>query len=130
MLKKCKRHRKKKGENISGENSQIMNKAAISGGAPGASNQHVLPNKRIIGEEPIITGGPRVEIVNGKIVVKESSLVVNQDSTFADGDYEEVVEGTHATATYSSFTKRRPAKQWGIEETRLFYQVGAEYRFS
>jgi hypothetical protein len=51
------------------------------------------------------------------------SQVVSQDSNFADGEYEEVVEGNHATATYSSFLKSRHSFSWGIEETRLFYQV-------
>ena len=49
--------------------------------------------------------------------------MVSQESNFADGEYEEVVEGNHATATYSSFLKTRHAFSWGIEETRLFYQV-------
>jgi hypothetical protein len=49
--------------------------------------------------------------------------MVAQDLNNADGDYEEVVEGNHATATYSSFLKTRHAFSWGIEETRMFYQV-------
>jgi hypothetical protein len=74
-------------------------------------------------------GGPRVEVINGKIVVMESSLEISQESGLLDGDYEEVVEGTHATAKYSSFTRRRYSQPWGIEETRRFYQVGREYGY-
>ena len=51
------------------------------------------------------------------------SQLLSQDSNVLDGEYEEVVEGNHATATYSSFLKRRHSQAWGIEETRLFYQV-------
>ena len=75
--------------------------------------------------------GPQLELVNGKMVVKESSLLLNQDTNVADGEYEEVVEGNHATATYSSFLKRRHSLAWGIEETRMFYhclqQCGTEF---
>ena len=73
--------------------------------------------------------GPQVEFINGKIMLRESSLVV-QDST-AEGEYEEVVEGIHATATYFSFLKRRSGFKWGFEETWLFYkalrQCGTEF---
>jgi len=74
--------------------------------------------------------GPQVEIINGKIVIRESSLVVNNDPT-GDEEYEEVTEGIHATATYSSFLKRRKSIVWGFEETRIFYnclrQCGTEF---
>jgi transcription factor TFIIIB component B'' len=68
-------------------------------------------------------GGPQVEIVNGKIVLKESSLVLNSNTNAAFDEYEEVTEGIHPTATYSSFVKRRHSPAWGVEETRLFYQA-------
>ena len=48
--------------------------------------------------------------------------VVNQGSA-APVDYEEVEEGIHPTATYSSFSKRIYSSPWGIEETRRFYEV-------
>mmetsp|Transcript_5668 Transcript_5668/g.12473 ORF Transcript_5668/g.12473 Transcript_5668/m.12473 type:complete len:236 (+) Transcript_5668:156-863(+) len=76
--------------------------------------------------------GPRVEIINGQIVIKESSLMIaNQDSMIAEGEYEEVEEGVHAGSRYSSFLNKRKSKSWGIEETRLFYkalqQCGTEF---
>lgn len=74
--------------------------------------------------------GLRVEMIDGKIVIKESSLIVN-DATINETEYEEVEEGALITSRYSSFANRRPAKLWGIEETRLFYnalrQCGLEF---
>lgn len=64
-----------------------------------------------------------VEIVNGKIVVKQSSLVLNPTNPLMYDDYEEVVEDNYPTATYSSFLKRQPSPAWNVEETRLFYQA-------
>jgi hypothetical protein len=75
------------------------------------------------GEKKEVDMGPRVEIINGKIVVRESSLMVDEDDNNGDYDYEEVEEGNHATATYSSFLKTRHSFSWGIEETRQFYLV-------
>lgn len=75
---------------------------------------------------------PMVEIVDGKIVIKQSSLVANptQNGAIYD-DYEEVIEDNFPTATYASFVKRRPSPVWGQEETRLFYhalrQCGTEF---
>lgn len=81
--------------------------------------------------DPNASTGPRVEIINGKIVIKESSLVLNNVATAVEDDYEEVVESVHATATYSSFLKRRPSSSWGVEETRQFYaalrQTGLQF---
>lgn len=68
--------------------------------------------------------GPRVEIVDGKIVIKESSLMVGTiDSNAAENEYEEIEEGIHASSYYSSFTNRRKSATWGIEETKQFYKV-------
>ena len=67
--------------------------------------------------------GPSVEIVNGQIVIKESSLVAGSRSGTNYDDYEEVEEENYGTARYSSFTKRRPSPTWGIEETKLFYSA-------
>ena len=47
------------------------------------------------------SGGPQVELIKGNIVLKESSLTVIPESSI--DDYEEVVEGLHPTAKYSSF---------------------------
>lgn len=74
--------------------------------------------------------GLRVEMIDGKIVIKESSLIVNE-AAINETEYEEVEEGALITSRYSSFTNRKAAKMWGIEETRLFYsalrQCGLEF---
>lgn len=46
-----------------------------------------------------------------------------QDSSQQHLDYEEVEEGVHATARYSSFRRSNRGGMWGIEETRRFYEV-------
>jgi hypothetical protein len=51
--------------------------------------------------------------------------MVDEDDNQGDYDYEEVEEGNHATATYSSFLKKRHSFAWGIEETRQFYLVNS-----
>lgn len=79
--------------------------------------------EKVVNDEHVDTG-PRVEIVNGKIVLKESSLVVGEkESTIVEGEYEEIEEGIHATSRYSSFLIKKKSTPWGIEETRLFYQA-------
>jgi hypothetical protein len=100
--------------------------------------------------------GPQVEIVNGKIVLRESSLVgalthslthsfiyflnilnlalihtlthsltqmVPVHGPVTHEDFEEVEEGIHPTAKYSSFTKHVHSHTWGLEETKQFYEV-------
>ena len=64
-----------------------------------------------------------VEIINGKIVIKQSSLVLNPTNPLIYDDYEEVVEDNYPTATYSSFLKRQASPPWGTEETKIFYQA-------
>jgi len=79
--------------------------------------------------------GPQVAFINGEMVVIESSLVVQEPSTTTtgepEGEYEEVIEGTHATATYRSFQRKQRQDRWGIEETRHFFaalrQCGTEF---
>lgn len=42
----------------------------------------------------------------------------------AQEEYEEVEEGAAGgSSRYSSYSNRRPAKVWGLEETRLFYSA-------
>lgn len=67
--------------------------------------------------------GPQVEIVNGKIVLRESSLMVPVHGPVTHEDFEEVEEGIHPTAKYSSFTQHIHSRTWGIEETKQFYEA-------
>jgi hypothetical protein len=38
-------------------------------------------------------------------------------------DFEEVEEGIHSTAKYSSFAPSTHSSAWGVDETRRFYEV-------
>ncbi len=107
----------------SGKTAEIKQQASFTASTtPSASqsSQTTQSNK----------SGLRVEMIDGKMVIKESSLIVN-DTTINETEYEEVEEGALVTSRYSSFTNRRSAKAWGIEETRLFYnalrQCGLEF---
>jgi hypothetical protein len=72
-----------------------------------------------------------VEVINGEIVIRESSLGVgHQVRTIEEVDAEmdaEVVEEegdrTKLTATYASYTHRDPVKRWDVEATKLFYKA-------
>ena len=75
-------------------------------------------------------GGLRVEIINGEIVIRQSSLLVGNthrtiEEVDAEMDSEIVEDGPNAnlTATYSSFTEREKLQQWTVEETRKFYEA-------
>jgi hypothetical protein len=50
-------------------------------------------------------------------------VITNQEITLAEGEYEEVEEGAHASSRYSSFLKKRKFTMWSIEETKEFYKV-------
>jgi transcription factor TFIIIB component B'' len=67
--------------------------------------------------------GPRVEIIDGKIVLKESSLTIDSGTSAAEFEYEEVVEGVGGNSRYSSYINRKASHVWGLEETRMFYQA-------
>lgn len=47
----------------------------------------------------------------------------SNEAALPEIEYEEVEEGAHVTSRYSSFMNKRPSKPWGIEETRIFYNV-------
>jgi transcription factor TFIIIB component B'' len=76
--------------------------------------------------------GPMVEIIDGRIVVKKTSLISNptQNGAIYD-DYDVIEEDNHPKATYSSFLNRRTKTAWSFEDTRLFYhalrQCGLEF---
>jgi len=72
-----------------------------------------------------------VEIVDGKIVLKESSLEVGTTARQPASFYEEVTEDATMSATYHSFVTRIQTLPWGTEETVYFYdklrKVGADF---
>jgi len=107
-------------------------KTLSSVAAAAAAASALAPNSRRRGqqdEEARSSSGPRVEFVNGNIVLKESSLVLPDN--VADEEFEEQEEGLHSTATYFSFLKRKQGSKWGFEETWLYYkalrQCGTEF---
>lgn len=79
---------------------------------------------------------PFVEIINGEIVIKESSMIVGGRRTTEEVDRElegAVVEEENEgiTATYNSFTKRQKTSRWTVEETKNFFlalrQCGTDF---
>eukprot|EP00607_Mallomonas_marina_P008887 CAMPEP_0182421530 /NCGR_PEP_ID=MMETSP1167-20130531/6958_1 /TAXON_ID=2988 /ORGANISM="Mallomonas Sp, Strain CCMP3275" /LENGTH=357 /DNA_ID=CAMNT_0024598773 /DNA_START=165 /DNA_END=1238 /DNA_ORIENTATION=+ len=66
---------------------------------------------------------PQVEVINGQIIIKESSLILEEEVEGYEGEFEEVQESGYPTARYSSFLNRPKLMGWSIEETRRFYQA-------
>jgi len=113
--------------------------AATSGTAdttePTAETIEPPPNRKTTRqeeEEEIIEkddAGPTVEIINGEIVIKDSSLQVGGRRTVEDVDRElqnsgVIVEDSELlTATYNSFKKKDKSTAWTVEETKLFYKA-------
>lgn len=82
-------------------------------------------------EEKDTRSGPLVEIIDGEIVIKQSSVIVvgGRQSTeevdkelAADGAVVEEDSYT-LTATYNSFTNRMKTQHWKLDDTRLFYSA-------
>jgi Myb DNA-binding like len=89
-------------------------------------------------EEEAPPAGPQVKIVDGEIVLQESSMMVpsaRKTVQEVEEEYQHVVEEEgHTTivgASYNSFVARRKPQHWAVEETKLFYhalrQVGADF---
>eukprot|EP00559_Dactyliosolen_fragilissimus_P008115 CAMPEP_0184872156 /NCGR_PEP_ID=MMETSP0580-20130426/41124_1 /TAXON_ID=1118495 /ORGANISM="Dactyliosolen fragilissimus" /LENGTH=662 /DNA_ID=CAMNT_0027374905 /DNA_START=96 /DNA_END=2084 /DNA_ORIENTATION=+ len=78
--------------------------------------------------EAVEESGPVVEVINGQIVIKESSMIINKRRTTEEIEEElkgNVVheESVGLTATYSSFTNRNKSIRWSVEETYKFYNA-------
>ena len=89
-------------------------------------------------DEEEAPAGPQVKIVDGEIVLQESSVMVpgaRRTVQEVEEEYQHVVEEEgHTTivgASYNSFVSRRKPQHWAVEETKLFYnalrQVGADF---
>lgn len=131
-LSKNKKRQKTKKKNESNETlldnlihsqSSTMNSNNTSNAATSATSAASNSNANIPSNN---TNSLQVEIVDGKIVVKENSMIINHNQPDASS-YEEIVESTNVSATYASFSNRQPSSMWGIEETRLFYKVSYLY---
>ena len=73
------------------------------------------------------TAGPVVQIVNGEIVLQESSVVINRANAKMGEEDASVVEEEAQLAvvgaTANSFTNRNKSQRWTADQTRLFYQA-------
>jgi hypothetical protein len=106
---------------------------------PKKKNQPVaLPPPPPPPEEDLAPAGPQVKIVDGEIVLQESSMVVptaRKTVQEVEEEYQHVVEEEgHTTivgASYNSFVTRRKPQHWAVAETKLFYhalrQVGSDF---
>jgi transcription factor TFIIIB component B'' len=67
---------------------------------------------------------PQVQIVNGRIVINQQSLVVSaQASTREDTETYRRVEEDRPKLNYNSYSNRTPVERWKAEDTDLFYKV-------
>jgi hypothetical protein len=137
MKKKVKRQRKDKSAGGAAA-------AAASSSSASARPAQKLSQRRLPPPVEEARGiGPQVELVNGNIVLKESSLVM-PDPAGDEEEYDDVINsaaeggaggaaggGPQKPATYNSFLKRKSGSRWGVEETWLFYkalrQCGTEF---
>lgn len=78
--------------------------------------------KTVVPKESM-TARPQVEIIDGRIVIKESSLTLPLEKTNDIDEFEEVEEDIFPTAKYSSFRQSTHGPVWGIDETRRFYEA-------
>ena len=80
-----------------------------------------------------MSAGSVVQIINGEIVLQESSMVVTGNSR-PEEEFpviEEEMQLAVVGASYNSFVSRRAPQHWSVEETELFYdalrQVGTDF---
>jgi len=83
---------------------------------------------------PPPSGGPVVQIIDGQIVLQESSMLVGAGTSIKPDENHVVEEDTQLAsigASYHSFAKYRSPKHWTTKETTLFYealrQVGVDF---
>jgi len=98
---------------------------------------NLTPQEAALPDEETSTqqaAGPMVKVVNGEIVLQESSIEVTGGSSKPDEEYPVVEEEAQLAvvgASYNSFVNRRAPQHWTVEETQLFYealrQVGTDF---
>lgn len=120
--------------------------AAAAGAATVQANQEVeaaaQPEQELPPQNSVQHAGPVVQIVNGEIVLQESSVIFQGSGAAAGAAapaamtvVEEEAQLAVVGATYTSFATgrraRTKAQHWSVEETRLFYealrQVGLDF---
>eukprot|EP00557_Chaetoceros_sp_GSL56_P000042 CAMPEP_0176495282 /NCGR_PEP_ID=MMETSP0200_2-20121128/10564_1 /TAXON_ID=947934 /ORGANISM="Chaetoceros sp., Strain GSL56" /LENGTH=882 /DNA_ID=CAMNT_0017893131 /DNA_START=105 /DNA_END=2750 /DNA_ORIENTATION=+ len=116
-----------------GANGQAGNNGGSSGNHPAVHRHTNTSDENEMRDQ---RSGPLVEIINGEIVIQESSIIVGGRKTTEEVDRE--LEGgiieeenTALTATYTSFTNREKVKRWTVDETKKFYlalrQCGTDF---
>lgn len=87
----------------------------IGGSPSGNAHQNASQNSKT----PSTFVAPQVTVVDGKIMVDESSLLIARQET----DYQNytVIEETGRHVTSSSFMKAQPRDRWRDSETERFY---------
>ncbi|KAI3660196.1 hypothetical protein MP638_004470 [Amoeboaphelidium occidentale] len=69
--------------------------------------------------------GPKIRMVNGQVVIDESSLVVTHNASvnFTGGQFAEIVEDSeNRMINSSSFSNKSKGARWTAAETELFYE--------
>ena len=87
-------------------------------------------------EAPDQRSGPLVEVINGEIVIKESTMIIGGRRSTEEVDRElnnAVIEEDYNTlnVSYRSFALREKSLRWNVDETRKFYialrQCGTDF---
>lgn len=138
-FKKKKQSRQKKGA-VAGTTTSTtkgISSATRSKKTTSISNNNIN-SKTGNASTPEATGAPVVKIVDGEIVLQESSLVVpGQRRTVqeVEEEFQDVVEEDAQLAivgaSYNSFVNRKGPQQWTVKETKRFFdalrQMGTDF---
>jgi Myb DNA-binding like len=109
--------------------------------ASGRAGPSTLPPRTaaatVTAPEQPMTGTPVVQIINGEIVLQESSLMVpgaRRSVQEVEAEFNVVEEDAHMAivgASYNSFVNRRAPQHWSVDETKRFYdalrQLGTDF---
>ena len=122
--------KKKKDNNNAGNAAAAAVNAAEAAGGNNEGNEGGLnqAQKSVARSEP--TGTPVVQIVNGEIVLQESSLMVpgaRRSVQEVEEEFQNVVEedaqAAIVGASYNSFVNRKGPQHWTLKETKRFYEA-------
>jgi len=88
-------------------------------------NKEVENNSDITATQVI---APRVQFIDGKLVLDANSLVVHVAGASSVGQvYEQIIQDTQPHVTSASYSTRTPSEKWTTEETDIFYQALRQY---
>ncbi|SPO04549.1 uncharacterized protein DNG_07234 [Cephalotrichum gorgonifer] len=110
------------------QSSSDPTKASQTPGPSGSSDSPgvATPAQATNNARPISAPGPQFQIVNGQIIIDQSSLVMDRHARDAfDGPIEEIEENefTHKVTSnsYRTGSKLRGPNHWSAEDTEKFY---------